>query len=246
MPTTDLIRLPASVTRRAVLLAAPAIALIGAVPGAAARQLPASDRLVRGTAAAPESGPVAWRVVQDVAEPAGSAVFEQRALGFALNTSPFDPMSFTDEETGTAFRLNPGEAAFTADGVSQKRESFGDRAVGYLRIALIPAADAGDAGGDRLRFAGSPFDLAPGRRSLTLTLLRARLEPGSELNVPTGSDFALVLIEQGEATLAGNASSERLTTVVGSDAAYAIRSVSGRAFLVDARPATSVVVATIE
>ncbi len=87
-----------------------------------------------GQATLPAGQPVAWRVVSDVAEVAPEATFERRALGFAVNTTPFGALLVTVEATGAAFRLVPGEAAFTPDGVMQRRESLGRGPGSYLRL----------------------------------------------------------------------------------------------------------------
>lgn len=232
--------------RRSLLASSALLALAAVVPKGvmSLRQTVDSDLLVRGEAAVAADGAIAWRVVQDVAEPTRAAAFERRALGFAVNTSLFDAILVTDEATGTAFRLGPGGALFTPDGVSQRRESVGPDPVAYLRIALVAAASAGDAGGDRLRFAGPPFALpADGG---VFTLHRIALEPGDTADLTIGGGDALVLVEQGEATLDRDAGTELLATTVGSETAYAIRSVAGVARLIGARQTTTVLVATIE
>lgn len=196
---------------------------------------------MRGDATLPGDQPVAWRVVSDVAEVAPDAAFERRALGFAVNPSPFDALLVTDAATGTAFRLAPGEALFTPDGVSQRRESLGFGPMSYLRLALVPAAQASDAGGDRLRFAGPAFAAPSGR--VTLALLRVPLEAGDAASLPAASGDALAIVEQGSVVLETAIGSEALVTTVGSDTAYAIRSVSGPARLVGQRAGTTVLVA---
>lgn len=198
---------------------------------------------MRGQATLPTGQPVAWRVVSDVAEVVPGAAFERRALGFAVNTSPFGALLVTDEATGAAFRLVPGEAAFTPDGVMQRRESLGRGPESYLRIGLVPAAQAGDAGGDRLRFAGPAFVAPSGM--VTIELLRAALGDGDSVPVPALSGDALAIVEQGEAILATAAGSESLATTAGSDTAYAIRSVAGAARLVGQRIGTSILAAVV-
>ena len=231
------------------LLAAPAALSLGLVPRSprrmAARQQPPDPRLlVRGETRL-SAAPVAWRVVSDVAETLPDAAFERRALGFAVATTPFASLLLTDEATGSAARLAPGEAAFVRDGTFQRRESLGTGAQSYLRIGLAAAASASDAGGDRLLFAGSAFTVSPG--PVALVLFRVSLEPGDAFGVPPGAGETLVVVEQGEAELeVGEAAPrDRLQTVVGSDTSYAIRSVAGAAMLYGAREATSVLIATI-
>lgn len=231
-------------TRRAVLLASAGLAVTGSFPfRASARQQTDPDLLVRGAVTLSGGQPVAWRVVSDVAEVAPDAAFERRALGFAVNTSIFTPLLVTDEATGTAFRLLPGEAAFTPDGVVQRRESLGGGAESYLRIALVPGAQANDAGGDRLRFAGPSFAAPAG--IVTLALVRAQLGVGDAVSLPASSGDALVIVEQGEAVLETAVGSEPLATTVGSDTAYAVRSVAGAARLVGQRSGTSVLLAVV-
>ncbi len=232
------------------LLAAPAALGLGIAwrspQRAAARQTPPGpDLLVRGETRL-AGGPMAWRVVRDVAETAPTAAFERRALGFAVATNPFASLLLTDEATGSAARLAPGEAAFVRDGAFQRRESLGTGARSYLRIGLVAAASARDAGGDRLLFADPTFAIAAG--PVMLTLFRVTLEPGAAFTLPPAAGETLVLVEQGEAELEAGDSSprDRLLTVVGSDTSYAIRSVAGAAMLYGAREATSVLIAIVE
>lgn len=244
-------RLPSArrLRRRSVLLAAPAISLVLVPPAprtAAARQEPpAPTLLVRGEATL-SGAPMAWRVVSDVAEVGAAAAFERRALGFAVAANLFSSLLLTDEATGGAAHLAPGEAAFVRDGAFQRRESLGDGAQSYLRIGLVAAASARDAGGDRLLFAGSTFAIAAD--PVMLALFRVTLEPGDAFTLPPAAGETLVLVEQGEAELKAGDSSprDRPLTVVGSDTSYAIRSVSGTATLHGVREATSVLIATIE
>jgi hypothetical protein len=189
---------------------------------------------------------MAWRVVRDVAESPPDAEFERRALGFAVATNPFASLLLTDEVTGSASRLAPGEAAFVRDGTIQRRESLGPGADSYLRIGLVAETAAGDAGGDRLIFAGSAF--APPTGWATLVLFRVALEPGGASPLPPSLGDRLVLVEQGEVELdtGEDAPRDRLLTVVGSDTLYAVRSVGADGMLYGRREATSVLVAAIE
>jgi hypothetical protein len=77
------------------------------------------------------SGELAWRLVEDTAEPLGEADFEERALGFAIATD--GALLLTDDPTGARTRLAPGEAAFTNEGAVQARERLEDTASSYLR-----------------------------------------------------------------------------------------------------------------
>lgn len=210
----------------------------------ACQQPPGPTLLVRGETRL-SGAPMAWRVVRDVAETPPDAAFERRALGFAVATNPFASLLLTDEATGSAARLAPGEAAFVRDGTFQRRESLGTGAQSYLRIGLAAAASARDAGGDRLLFAGPAFTVSPG--PVALVLFRVSLEPGDAFGVPPGAGETLVVVEQGEAELeVGEAAPrDRLQTVVGSDTSYAIRSVPAAATLYGQVEGTRVLVATI-
>lgn len=192
--------------------------------------------LVRGEATL-SGAPMAWRVVSDVAEAGAAAAFERRALGFAVATNPFTAFLLTDEATGSAYRLAPGDAAFVRDGTMQRRESLADAADSYLRIGLVEPAAATDPGGDRLRFAGPTFH---------------RIELGSGESFAMSPDVrdteTLVLVEQGEVNVetSGSSPRDRRQSVVGSDTAYAFRSVSGEATLYGQVEGTRVLVATVE
>ena len=74
------------------------------------------------------------------------------------------------------------------------------------------------------------------------------LQPGAEFGLPPTAGESLVLVEQGELFLERGKSDVRelLGTVIGSDTAYAVRSVAAPATLHGSREATSVLIATIE
>jgi hypothetical protein len=235
--------------RRGLLITSAALGL-GAVSilsrRALARQTDmASTLLVRGDMEIPSDAPMAWRVVGDVAELSPSAAFEQRATGFAVATELFSSLLLTDQATGSAYRLAPGEAAFVREGTWQRRESLGQQPVSYLRIGLVAATGAEDAGDDPLIFSGPAFDVPAG--AITLALQRAEMAAGDAFGLPPGTGETLVLVEQGEVELeVGEAAPrERLQTVVGSGTSYAIRSVGPAAMLYGARDATNVLIATI-
>jgi len=211
---------------------------VAAWQGVADATLLASGEAGRGTAA-----PMAWQVVRDVAEVGAAATFEQRALGFAVASALFTPLMLTEETTGSQTRLEPGEAALVGGGRSQRIASLGSAPQAYLRLELVPAARAGDAGGDRLLFVGPVFDAPAG--PVTLTLSRAELGEGDRLSLPPGAGETLILVEQGEVDLeVGEAAPrERLQTTVGSDTVYAARTVASASTLYGARDATSVLFA---
>lgn len=213
-----------------------------------ARQARASETLlVRGEAELAEGAPLAWRVVRDVAEVGPAARFEERALGFAVAAGPFTSLLLTDEATGSAFRLAPGEAAFVREGTRQRRESLGEMPDSYLRIGLVAEAAANDAGGDRLLFPGPAFPAPAG--PVTLSLHRLALAAGQSIGIPPGAGESdtLLLVEQGglELEVGEGAARDLMRTVVGSDTAYAIRSVPAVATLYATRDATSVLIAGI-
>lgn len=199
--------------------------------------------LASGEAGRAGAAPMAWQVVRDVAEVGPEAVFDQRALGFAVASGLFTSLMLTDEATGSQTRLEPGNAALVGGGKSQRTASLGTAPQAFLRLELVPAARAGDAGGDRLLFVGPVFD-APGG-PFTLALSRAELGDGESLGLPPGAGETLILVEQGAVDLeVGEAAPrERLETTVGSDTVYAARTVASASTLYGARDATSVLIA---
>jgi hypothetical protein len=232
-------------TRRAVTLGAVALALMPhSVPGRQVERGPAT-LLVRGQAELPPGAAMAWRVVRDVAEAGAAANFERRALGFAVAASPFTSLLLTDEATGSAYRLAPGEVAFVREGVMQRRESLGDSPQAYLRIGLVAAEAVGDAGGDRALYASPPFAAPAGL--VTLQLERLPLNAGETGYVTPGLGRSLLLVEQGEVELEEGeaAPHEVLQTVVGSDTSYAVSSLQGGAMIFGKRDGTSLLVATV-
>jgi hypothetical protein len=241
---------PSRIGRRA-LLAATAILIFDFMLGqprrTSALQSPSNPTLlVRGETRL-DGAPMAWRVVSDVAEVGAAADFERRALGFAVATNPFTTLLLTDEATGSAYPLSPGDAAFVREGTMQRRESLAASPDSYLRMALVKPSAASDAGGDRLRFAGPAFPTPTD--PVTLSLHRVELSDGESFGLApsVGETETLVLVEQGEVELevGEGAPREHLLTVVGSDTAYAIRSVGGSAMLYSQREGTRVLVAQI-
>src|SRR5215208_4086827 len=104
---------------RLVVLVAFAAVLFALVRPVAAQELqPASGagentEVVAQGIAPFAGGAMAWRLVEDTADPSGA-----RAL------------------------LDEGEAAFTDEGAVQLRESLSDTATPYLRIGLVDASEA--------------------------------------------------------------------------------------------------------
>jgi len=184
---------------------------------------------------------IAWRIVEDVAEPPGQAAFEQRALGFAM--LPTAPIRITNQATGRQRVIDERGAAFVADGVTERRESLVNGAASYLRVALVSSEKRDDPGGDRLIFAGDPFPAPTGSREMTLYLDDLDLGDSATL-IGSGSPF-LVLVVQGSATIESDAGVESMTTVVGSGTSYAAGSFDGAVQIVAERNATVLVIATI-
>ncbi len=196
--------------------------------------------LAQGTDLMPAQA-VAWRIVADVAEVPGEAAFEERALGFAFQST--DPLRLTDQTTGVERVIDNTEAAFVADGATEKRESLGGRTASYLRIAVVPSEKRDDPGGDRLIFAGDAFLGPEGERSLTL--YQTELQVGDPMVVVGSGAPVLVLVLQGSVTVATDGGLTDLTTVVGSGTYYAAGSFDGSMRLVANRDATFVAFATI-
>ncbi len=234
-----------AINRRFVLAAPLALSLRGASSSFARVQDLVEPRLLIQGDAELDGTDMAWRVVRDVAEVGTEARFERRALGFAVSRSSFSDLLLTDQATGSAYRLATGEAAFVREGTMQRRESLGNGPDAYLRIGLVAAGSAEDAGGDRLEFAGPAFRTPSGL--VALTLQRMSLESGQTAYVVPGAGQALLLVEQGEIEIEEGeaAPRERMQTVVGSDTSYAIRSLMGGTTLFAMRDATSVLGATI-
>lgn len=200
--------------------------------------------LVRGEADLTRSE-MAWRVVEDVAEAAGDASFQQRALGFAVNNGIFTDLLVTDEVTGSVYRLTPGDAGFVAEGTMQRRESLGDSPEQYLRIALVQASLAEDAGGDRMVFSGPAFTVPTAQ--VTLTLDRFDLDAGDRAYAAPGTGQALILVLQGEVEIEEGEGGPRsqLQTVVGSGISYAAYSTPWETSITATRDATYVLVASM-
>ena len=163
--------------------------------------------VAQGVAAMP-APEVAWRVVLDTAElPAESAV-EERALGFALADRA--AIVVDDQATGSQTRLAGGEALFVPGAAQQRRSALGPAETPYYRLALVPAGQATDAGGDRLVLAGDPFAAPPGR-AFDLDLVRDVLDPGEETLIRGTATPVLVLGTSGTVEVrAGSAPAVRL------------------------------------
>lgn len=238
---------PQPVSRRQALAAMAVSAVFhhhGAVSSARQTQVEGT-LLVRGDAELP-GGQMAWRVVDDVAEVGGDAGFQRRSLGFTVNTSIFADLLVTDEVTGSAYRLASEEAAFVSEGTMQRRESLGETPEQYLRLGLVHAALATDAGGDRLVYAGPAFAIPSG--TVTLALERMDLNAGDMAHANPGPGHVLILVLQGEVELEeGEAGTRtRLQTVVGSGTSYAAHATRWGTSITALRDATNVLIASIQ
>lgn len=238
---------PRTISRRQALAAVAASVVFhrhGAVSSARQMQV-AGTLLVRGESELP-GGQMAWRVVEDVAEAGAEAGFQRRALGFTINTSIFADLLMTDEVTGSAYRLAPDEAAFVSEGTMQRRESLGNAPEQYLRLGLVQADLAMDAGGDRLAYAGPAFAIPSG--TVTLMLERMDLNAGDMAHANPGPGHALILVLQGEVELEeGEAGTRtRLQTVVGSGTSYAAHATPWGTAVTALRDATYVLVASMQ
>jgi hypothetical protein len=109
---------------------------------------------------------IAWRVVRDTADPPGAAEYEGRALGFAVAAE--EAILVSNQSTGQQELLASGEASFVPSQSAEKRESMGAGTTHLFRIALVPAEQAGDDGGDEMVLAGAPFAAPEGKRDVSL------------------------------------------------------------------------------
>ncbi|MEZ4563592.1 MAG: hypothetical protein R2853_12740 [Thermomicrobiales bacterium] len=234
------------ISRRQALAVVAALALVfrAGARGSARQALVEGSLLVRGQAELPGSQ-MAWRVVQDVAEVGDDAGYQRRALGFTVNSGIFTDLLLTDEVTGSAYRLAPGEAAFVAEGTMQRRESLGNSPEQYLRLALAPADMASDAGGDRLVYAGPAFAAPAG--AVTLALEHLDLQAGDVAYASPGAGQVLILVLQGEIEIEeGEAGPRtRLQAVVGSSTSYAVHATPWGATITALRDATYVLVGSM-
>lgn len=139
---------------------------------------------------------LAWRVVQDSAEPAGTAEFQQRALGFAVATN--DTFLQTEQSTGQRTLVEPGEAVFSPNGAYQSRESQTVNPVSYVRIGLVAESEASDAQGDTLIYAGDGFDVTAG--DFDIQLIGVKLAPNETTTLAT-TGTSLVFVTEGSADL---------------------------------------------
>lgn len=174
-----------------LIFATPAAALVQAVDQPSPAEGHAAV-IAHGVAPMPD-GFYGWRVIADVAESPERAAPEEEALGFALATE--GSIVVNDYGFGTQARLAPGEAAFVPGGARQVRASYGATPVRYCRLALVPVADLGDAGGDTLVLAGGAAEGPGGSRDLDL--VRDVLLPGEQTELRGYLVPAVVLVTEG-------------------------------------------------
>ncbi len=137
---------------------------------------------------------LAWRIVEDRAEPIDVAAFEERALGFVVAAE--EAIVLTDA-SGTQKRLARGEAAFVPADVSQMRASLTNELVPYDRIGLVSPDFAEDAGGDRLLFASESFRGPDSSLGSDLDLVRDVLAEGESTVLPETGFPTLIFATNG-------------------------------------------------
>jgi len=179
----------------AVVAAAPGlvVAFQGLAPDAPSPASGHAQVIAQGVSPMPDAE-VTWRVVLDTAETPERAEVQERALGFALADRA--AIVVDDAGSGAQARLAPGEALFVPAGARQRRASVDGADAPYYRLALVPAGQANDAGGDRLVFAGDPFP-APAGRAFDLDLVRDVLAPNEETTLPGTGSQTLVIATAG-------------------------------------------------
>src|SRR5690606_7635547 len=80
----------------------------------------------------------------------------------------------------------------------QQRSSLAGLPAQYYRIALVPAEQARDAGGDELVFGGDSFT-APGGDQFDLDLVRDVIRPNESSTIPEGNGPTVILVTDGMA-----------------------------------------------
>jgi hypothetical protein len=239
MPTVSPHRIVATMLMVALLLSVP-LARMGASaqesddPNAPSPAEDHAEVIAQGIGAIPAEQ-VAWRLVEDTAEPVGEADFEERALGFAVATE--DALLLADEADGARTRLGRGEAAFVAEGITQRRESLGEGSSPYWRIALLAAEEAQEANGDTLVYGGDAFAAPAGDHDLDL--VAAKLAVDESTTVESGFPI-LVVVADGTASVAAVEGGEALELTQGEAA-----TVDGTVELTATEDGTRVLVAVI-
>ncbi len=188
------------------LLAAPVRgAILQAIQGAPDGPSPATGHaevIAHGVAQMP-SDEIAWRVVRDNAELQNDAEPHERAVGFTLADE--GAILVNDISAGTQARLAAGEAVFVPEGAQQQRSSLSADTVPYIRIAIVPEAQAEETDDDTLIFGSDSFPAADTELGHDIDLIRDVLEPGESTSVAAGETPALVLATEGSITLSSAA-----------------------------------------
>ena len=180
-------------------------AILQAIQGTLDGPSPASGHaevIAQGVAEMP-SERIAWRVVRDDAEPLNQAEPRERAAGFTLASA--GAILVNDVSAGTQSRLATGEAAFVPEGAQQQRASLGAESVPYVRIALVPEAQAAETDDDLLIFGSEAFQAPDTELGHDIDLVRDVLEPGESTSVAAGEMPALVLATAGAITISSAA-----------------------------------------
>lgn len=175
------------------LLPLAAAALFQLGPEAASPATGHAQVIANGVSALPAAR-LAWRIVEDTAEPRDQAVAEERALGFALADQ--QAILLSNQLTAGQTRLAAGEASFVAAGSLEQRSSLAESPAPYYRFALVPAEQAAEAGGDLLLFGGDAWD-APTGEQFDLDLVRDVVEPNEGSTISAGNAPTLVLATSG-------------------------------------------------
>lgn len=149
--------------------------------------------IANGVSALPASR-LAWRIVEDTAEPRDQAVAEERALGFTLADQ--QAILIHNQLTAGQSRLAAGEASFVPAGSLEQRSSLTASPAPYYRIALVPAEQAAEAGGDRLIYGGDAWT-APAGEQFDLDLVRDVVDPNESSTISAGNGPTLVLATGG-------------------------------------------------
>jgi hypothetical protein len=124
--------------------------------------------LAQGIVEFPE-GEFVCRVVQRVAQPLGTAQYEDQHLGFVIATD--GPLLLADEVNGVpqqVARLAVGELYLVQEGTKQRRASIGDDPVNYSVLEIVPATEVDEVGDGELIIATDPIGTPSGYRDLDL------------------------------------------------------------------------------
>ena len=114
-------------------------------------------------------GEFVCRVVERVAQPLGSAKYEDQELGFVIATD--GPLLLANEVDGVpqqVARLAVGELYLVQDGTRQRRASVGNDPVTYTVLEIVQADRVGEVGDGELILATDPIGAPAGFRDLDL------------------------------------------------------------------------------